>query len=409
MDFTAYYTAGEVQQAGENIYENQIINDWDLWDGVSVFKHSRFLYPPSVAYIFELFTLFDYKTAKTIWNILNIIFCFLSVWVLINTFNLKKDKTSLLIYGILLLNFFPLYSMIERGQISGLALLLICLGIKFSYNDDKKNLLSGIFLALATFIKFNLILILPFFFIMKKRKLALNYLISMGVLIMLTIIISGKDATYNYFIKELPRITEYSESGTDEMKIDSYVLSNYFQMAPEALTFKDKVLYKTEYLSFNSKASLIWLINSVIEKIGIILSNKFLSTFIYLLLFLLSFKYLKTGEQNKYVELVKWQLILLVVLLSSTFTWVMNLVWLIPVILILTNLDFQKNEYKYLGGLLAVGFILSALPDNLWVIERSPFESFYKLKYVISEIIIFVSLIYLLRSFSNQLKSVTSS
>lgn len=408
MDFTAYYTAGEVQKAGKNIYENQIINDWELWDGVSVFKHSRFLYPPSVAYVFEGLTLLDYKTSKTLWNILNVIFCFLSVWILINTFNLKKDKTSLFIYGILLLNFFPLYSMLDRGQISGLALLLICFGINFSY-DKNKNLSSGVLFALATFIKFNLILILPFFFIMKKRKLAVNYIISMAAFVIITVIVSGKDATYNYFVKELPRIAEYSESGTEEMKIDAYVLTTYFQMAPEALSFKDKVLYKTEYLSFNSKASLIWLINSIINKIGIVLNNKFLSGFIYLILFLICFKYLKSGGQDNLTELVRWQLILLIVLLSSTFTWVMNLVWLIPVILILANLDLQRSEYKYLAGFLAVGFILSALPDNLWIINKSPFESFYKLKYVISEIIIFTALIYILKTSTHHFKPVTSS
>jgi hypothetical protein len=406
MDFTAYYTAGEVQKAGKNIYENQIVNDWDLWDGVSVFKHSRFLYPPSVSYVFEAFTLFDYKIAKTIWNILNVLFCFLSVWVLLNAFNLKKDTTSLLIYGILLLNFFPLYSMIERGQISGLALLLICFSIKFSYQNNK-NISAGILFALATFIKFNLILALPFFIVMKKWKLAGYYLASMIGLVLLTVLLNGKDATYNYFINELPRITEYSESGTDEMKIPSEVLSTYFQMAPEALSFKDKVLYKTEYISFNSKASLIWVLDSVLEKVGIVLSNKFLSVIIYLSLFAISFNYLRKKQRDGYSELIKWQLILLIVLLSSTFTWVMNLVWLIPIILIITNSDFQDKENGYLLGLLAVGFIFSALPDNLWVIEKSVFDSFYKLKYVISEIIIFISLIFVFKK-SSQFKLPTS-
>jgi hypothetical protein len=406
MDFTAYYTAGEVQKAEKNIYENQIVNDWDLWDGVSTFKHSRFLYPPSVAYVFEAFRLFDYRTAKIIWNILNIIFCFSSVWVLLNTFNLKKDKVSLLIYGILLLNFFPLYSMIERGQISGLALLLICFSIKFSYQNNK-NISAGILFALATFIKFNLILALPFFIVMKKWKLAGYYLASMIGLVLLTVLLNGKDATYNYFINELPRITEYSESGTDEMKIPSEVLSTYFQMAPEALSFKDKVLYKTEYISFNSKASLIWVLDSVLEKVGIVLSNKFLSVIIYLSLFAISFNYLRKKQRDGYSELIKWQLILLIVLLSSTFTWVMNLVWLIPIILIITNSDFQDKENGYLLGLLAVGFIFSALPDNLWVIEKSVFDSFYKLKYVISEIIIFISLIFVFKK-SSQFKLPTS-
>lgn len=403
MDFTAYYTAGEVQKAGKSIYENQIISDWNLWDGVSVFKHSRFLYPPSVAYIFEVFTLFDYKTAKTLWNILNVVFCFLSVWVLISTFNLKKDKTSLLVYGILLLNFFPIYTMIERGQISGLALLLICFSIKFSYYDNK-NILGGIFFALATFIKFNLILALPFFIVMRKWKFTKYYLASMAGLIFLTVLLNGKDATYNYFVNELPRITEYSESGTDEMKIPSEVLSTYFQMAPEALSFKDKVLYKTEYLSFNSKASLVW----AMQGIGITLNSKLLSPIIYIILFILSFNVLRNNKQNNYIEFIKWQLILLIILLSSTFTWVMNLVWLIPVILIIINADFKNKESRYLIGFIAVGFVLSALPDNLWRIDKSPFESFYKLKYVISEVIIFVSLLWLIKK-SSQLKSAASS
>src|SRR5512137_1029090 len=74
MDFTAYYAAGKSLNNDLSPYVNYILTRWELWDGVATFNHSRFLYPPLVANLFQPLAKLPYINAKYIWNFFNL-FC----------------------------------------------------------------------------------------------------------------------------------------------------------------------------------------------------------------------------------------------------------------------------------------------------------------------------------------------
>ena len=66
QDFAAYWVAGAARHAGLDPYINQVGGAAapELWDGVAVFTHSRFLYPPVVAELFRAFAALPFPVAK---------------------------------------------------------------------------------------------------------------------------------------------------------------------------------------------------------------------------------------------------------------------------------------------------------------------------------------------------------
>src|SRR5688572_710504 len=71
-DFSAFYTAGQAVRAGLSPYWNAPERDPPLWDGVSLFPTSRFLYPPLAANLFAPLTVLSYAAAKHLWMVLSL-------------------------------------------------------------------------------------------------------------------------------------------------------------------------------------------------------------------------------------------------------------------------------------------------------------------------------------------------
>lgn len=397
MDFTAYYTAGEIYSNQKNLYKNYIAEDFSLWDGVAVFNHSRFLYPPLVAKFFSAFSSLSYHQAKIIWNCINILLAIIILFIFIKTFRFNYSLNHILIYLIILFNFFPLLTLIERGQIDLYSFLFASLGVFFLIRKNSE-FYSGVMFALSILVKLNMIYILPFLILFKKWKTFSSTLFSLLIIAALSIALTGYESNKKYIINELPRISEFAESGTDEMKIDHYMLKTYFQMAPEALSFKDGKLYLTEFISFNSKASLTYYAEAVFKLFGINLNRQFISLIFFLFLFSIIVLLKIQIDLN---SPVLWMLVFLIILLSSPFTWVMNLVWIFPVGIYLVN-KIQSDGIDNIIFLMIAGFVLISLPDNLWVTDRSVFKYFFKFKYVLGEVMIIISSLYLLKSESHK-------
>ena len=55
-DFSAFYAAGQAARAGLSPYWTAPDHDPALWDGVSLYHTSRFLYPPLAASLFAPLT-----------------------------------------------------------------------------------------------------------------------------------------------------------------------------------------------------------------------------------------------------------------------------------------------------------------------------------------------------------------
>jgi hypothetical protein len=399
MDFTAYYTAGKSLNNNLSPYVNHILTRWDLWDGIAAFKHSRFLYPPLVASLFQPLASLPYINAKYIWNFFNLL-CYTACFALLAFIFLRNDKSErykkfnkILIAGILAFNFFPFLALLERGQIDCVTLLFILLGFSFFLKNSKNEFLSGVFFGIATLFKLYSFLLIPFFFVQKKYKVIYGYLTGVFILIVLTLLISGTNLSYEYVTKEAPRIAKYGSGGTPEMQLPVWILQAYLPMTPTSISLIDGRMYLTESISFNSKASFIRLFEVALPKI---FSNSFYSLLVYAAFFVL-FLYCKKKNlfgdyENNFIF---WQVILIVITLSSPYTWVMNLVWLMPVAFILvseiTEL-FKTKNYKIII-LFVAGFLLLAFPDNLLLTKNIKFiGELIKSRFVISEFLIVASL-----------------
>jgi len=403
MDFTAYYAAGKALNNGLSPYENHVLDRWDLWDGINMFKHSRFLYPPLVANMFQPLATLPYNQAKYIWNFFNLtclIICFI---VLIKIFGYNKDLNKILITGILTFNFFPFITLLERGQIDCITFLLIVLGLMFLMKKEKYYFVSGLFLGIAALFKPYSLLLIPFLFIRKKYKVLYGYASGIILIIILTLSISGYDAAHNYITSEFPRISKYHSSGTQEMRIPVEIIQTYLPMTPYSISIIDGRMYLTESISFNSKASFIRILQVLQSKTPLNFSNTTYSVIVFavfLVLMLILFKRTFNTE-TPLTEFIYWQIVLLTILLSSPYTWIMNLVWLIPVAFIIIKIFPQLlNDKRFTTlVLLAVGYLLLALPDNLLLTKNLPIlGEFFKIRYVVSEFLILISLIFYIKS-----------
>lgn len=399
MDFTAYYAAGKSLNNNLSPYVNHILTRWDLWDGIAAFKHSRFLYPPLVASLFQPLASLPYISAKYIWNFFNLI-CYTACFVLLAFIFFGNDKNEryikfnkILIAGILAFNFFPFLALLERGQIDCVTLLFILIGFSFFLKKNKNEFLSGVFFGIATLFKLYSFLLIPFFFIQKKYKVIYGYLTGVFILIVLTLLISGTDLTYNYLTTEAPRIAKYGSSGTPEMQLPVWILQAYLPMTPTSISIIDGRMYLTESISFNSKASFIRLFEVTLPKI---FSNSFYSFFVFAVFFLLFLYFKKKNLFGEYENsLVFWQVILIVITLSSPYTWVMNLVWLMPVVFILVSdiPGLLKTKKYFVIIIFGLGYLLLSFSDNLLLTKNIKFlGEFFKSRFVIAEFLLVVTL-----------------
>lgn len=404
MDFTAYYAAGKSLNNGLSPYVNHILTRWDLWDGIASFKHSRFLYPPLVANLFRPIASIQYINAKYIWNFFNLL-CYIICFVLLAFILLRNDKSErykkfnkILISAILAFNFFPFIALLERGQIDLVTLLFILLGFTFFLKKSKNEFLSGLFFGIATLFKLYSFLLIPFFFVQKKYKVIYGYITGIAVLVLLTVIFSGTHLSYEYLTAEAPRIAKYGSSGTPEMQLPVWILQAYLPMTPTSISIIDGRMYLTESISFNSKASFIRLFEVTLPKI---FSNSAYSFFVFAVFFLLFLYFKKKNTLGEYEgKFIFWQMILIVITLSSPYTWLMNLVWLMPVSFVLVGeLPDMIKRKKYAAAVIIIsGFILLAYPDNLLVTKNIKIiGEFFKSRYVISEFLLALSLFLILK------------
>lgn len=397
MDLTAYYTAGKVMSQDLDVYKNHFNADWHLWDGVGVFEHSRFLYPPIAASMFQMFAGIDYETFKYFWNFFTFICVIAASYIFLRLYNLHLSLINYLIAGIVLFNFFPFITLLERGQIDGFTFLIVACAVSLILTTNIKNrFMGGMLWAFASLFKFYCVLIIPFLLAKKKFTEIWGYAAGAAVVFILMLAVNGKDITYNYFVHELPRISEYAESGTEEMKINSVALREYFQMTPDAISFADGKMYRTEVISFNSKASVMRVFIVAQQVVDVNIPNIVISCLMLLILtgmiWLVEREALFSSEQSFIYNLAFWQLIITVIMFVGVFTWVMNLVWLLPVMYIIMYLHYKGNRGKEYWLLMA-GFIFAAMPDAFLLLKDSIAGELLKAKYIASEVLIFGGLL----------------
>jgi hypothetical protein len=252
QDLAAYWVAGKARWLGLDPYVNYCGSDVAprLCDGVSVFRHSRFLYPPLAAELFRVLAIVPYRFAKVAFTVAAVIGWLLTArLVAVRPGGRPRDSVAVIVSGAL---FFPLYFHLERGQID-LLLLPLVLG---AWLRQERPLLAGGVLALAAIFKPALLGLLPVMFALGHRRWALATIAGCAVAAAATLALSGPRLVAEYVGGVLPRAALYGEGGTDDMLLDESKLPAADEESDR--TGLDGRSYRIAIPPFDASASASW-------------------------------------------------------------------------------------------------------------------------------------------------------
>jgi Glycosyltransferase family 87 len=210
QDFAAYWIAGRACRLGLDPYLNQVGSTAApaLWDGLAIFRHSRFLYSPLVAELFRPLAALPYRGAKLLFTA-----AMLAAWGAAGLLLGGDRRSRLWFFGSSAL-FFPLYRHLERGQIDLLILLLLVLAWRA---EAARPLVAGAALALGTLFKPALLMLLPVVWAGGRARVVAGALGAGLALIGLTVVLAGPTRLHEYLSSVLPRAALYGEGGTRQM------------------------------------------------------------------------------------------------------------------------------------------------------------------------------------------------
>ena len=392
MDLSSFYAAGQAVDAGLSPYLNHVSHDPPIWDGVDRFSHSRFLYPPLAARVFQPLTWFGYSTVKFLWMLASLAAVAAAVGIALKR-TLEPTVDRILLAGIVVLGFFPLRTLLERGQLDGWTLLAIVVALTWP-RGRRSTIAAGSLLALATLLKLYCIFLVPFLLLRRRWRLLGGLAAGLVALFLLGGVLDGFAALPDYVSKEMPRISRYGEGGTRQMALPPVAFQSVLAGVERGKTVMDGRTYDPEHFQFVLNASVVrtpvgrWIWSSA-RSAGIPLAPGHVSlVFLAIGLGLVAVFLRRVDETD---DLLHGQIALIVVLLCAPVTWAMNVVWLLPVVVILLSRWKCWGDRIGQSGwfVCAAGFFAAAVPDA-WLPTNS--------RYIVALSCCLVGLIALARS-----------
>lgn len=304
-DFKVYYLAGKAFFDGNPIY------------GVHFGLTSGYYkYSPVFILLFSPYLIFGYKTACIIHGLMLSLATILSIVtiknILQNTIFYKEIKHKYLLLFVILVIVNHLFREIHLGNVNMFIVMLLCLGIQKTL--EEKFILSGLFIALAIFIKpYLVVLALPLFF-HKKLKSIWSFSIWSGLLFIIPILFLGLDKFVQLNKQWIHEIFQHG----------GYSYSNH--------TFTSLVR-KYITLRVNDHSHLYFLIAVI---------------FIYAIIYFISLKkYSAVSEKNNNMTLLFSYLVLLALLPNILITDTEHFLYSTPIILFTIYYLYANNNVKY--------------------------------------------------------------
>lgn len=182
IDLAVFYVAGSsitgylpIQPI--EIYNSKIIRP--LVRSLVPAGGTHFLYPPSAAVLFGLFSFVSLPVLAVVWSVLNTLFCLAAFYSCI-VFLLKDKMFYRWQYSLTLLFIglgSPMASLMRTGQINGLIWLLLVVGLIGMVK--KQPTLTGIALGTAAMIKLFPLIFLPYLLLKKQYRAAVYFIVTM--------------------------------------------------------------------------------------------------------------------------------------------------------------------------------------------------------------------------------------
>lgn len=399
LDFSAFYAAGEAHRQGLSPYLTHADRHPPIWDGADTYRHSRFLYPPLVAAFFQPLTHLGYGAAKWFWMLLSLACVAGALWACGNALRLRGNALTVLGLGIWVCLFHPLLTLLERGQIDAVTLLLVFLAVRPLVRDGRGSLGSGLLLAVATLLKLNVVFFVPFLAWRRRWRVLAGYLLGGLALIAATVALDGPGPLRNYLARELPRISRHGESGPAEMRLPQETLQSLRAGAPDGQTFRDGRLYRLESFGAVANASLARVVSKRLGE-GDTPARLALAILAAVVLLLGMVQRRRRDQPTTPLQaMVYWQAVMVAVLLAGPLTWAMNTVWLLPAGLVVLAAwrEIRGPLAAVSLAVVVLGLLLAAIPDHHAFPLLSPVEfPALNLKYVLAELLVLAGLLGLL-------------
>ena len=203
IDFRPYYIAGKSVLYGLDPYVNHVTQHPEFFTPVNAGESpaSGFIYLPIASLLFAPLAAFSYSTAKIIYSSLILIVLWFLLFELVRHSNFKIKGETLLFS----MTSFPVYAAFERGQIDILVCYLTILGFLL-HQRHRQKILPGFLIGLAFCIKLFPAIALLYFLVKRQFKLVFYAIGSIIVLLIAPIPILGNSIYTSYLKRMLPGV-----------------------------------------------------------------------------------------------------------------------------------------------------------------------------------------------------------
>jgi len=248
QDFAAYHTAGRARARGLDPYVNHVASGGP-WDGVAVYRHSRFLYPPLVADLFRPLAALPFPWAKALFTAASLLGLIAGLTLV------RADAGAALPAGTLLLLaavWPPVFAALERGQID---LLLFPL-LAASWRWRRRPMLAGAALAVCTLGKPLILGLLPLLVVARRTRWAAAMATALVALGLLSLAVSGLSSNREYVTEVLPRAARWGEGGPAAWLLDERALASVSDQLEGGTARLDGAVFAQQVGDFPRNASL---------------------------------------------------------------------------------------------------------------------------------------------------------
>lgn len=246
FDFSAYYVAAKLvsKTPAQTLYQLPLFADGRMnltvaapissaWHAAAIRYHvpfsAPFIYPPICAVLMKPFAHLSFATAYVAWNILTTLLIAGAVLISLSLGGVRIHSKLALILGVGLFSYFPLVVSLICGQIGGLILFLLAVGVWLLSRN--RIWPSAFCFALATLIKLTPVLALPILIIHRRWKWLLAYVVWMISLLIFSVWQAGWIAHQQFFQVVMPSISSGAPIFTNS-SIVAYVQELFLRYVP---------------------------------------------------------------------------------------------------------------------------------------------------------------------------------
>ena len=321
QDFAAYYTAGRARALGLDPYVNHL-GTGGPWDGVAVYRHSRFLYPPLVADLFRPLAALPFAWAKLLFTAGSVLALALGLHLSVRDARASgmRDWPPTGVALLLAAAWPPVFAALERGQIDLLLFPLLVAAWKWR----ERPLRAGLALAICVLGKPLLIALLPLLLLARRTRWAGAMAAALPLLALVSVALGGLALNRTYLTQVLPRAARYGEGGPEAWMLDTPALAAVTDDLESGTARIDGRLYDQQIGDFPRNASLARLVVGSATPAVLPPVTVALLAVGGLALAIAAFR--RPGAGGWY-----WGGLLLAVL-AAPVSWAMSLVWGLPLV-----------------------------------------------------------------------------